>query len=110
MRKKENLAAYMAEVICQLEVEGRLGTAHVYQSTLKRILDFSRGAPPCFSDVTTRWLKSFQRYLLGRNLQWNTVSTYMRMLRNCSIRSIASGSTFTTSCIHGYACHSEACR
>ncbi len=43
MRKKENLAAYMAEVICQLEVEGRLGTAHVYQSTLKRILDFSRG-------------------------------------------------------------------
>lgn len=91
MRKKENLAAYMAEVICQLEVEGRLGTAHVYQSTLKRILDFSRGAPPCFSDVTTRWLKSFQRYLLGRNLQWNTVSTYMRMLRAVYFRAVDAG-------------------
>ena len=41
--------------------------------------------------MTTRWLKSFQRYLLGRNLQWNTVSTYMRMLRAVYFRAVDAG-------------------
>lgn len=91
MRKKENLAAFMADVICQLEVEGRLGTAHVYRSTLRRVMDFSGGISPCFSDVTTYWLKAFQNYLIGRNLQWNSVSTYMRMLRAIYFRAVDAG-------------------
>lgn len=38
---KESLTAYMAALILQLEKEGRPGTAHVYRSTLRRVLDFT---------------------------------------------------------------------
>lgn len=91
MRKKENLEAFMVGVICQLEVEGRWGTAHVYRSTLRRVMDFSGGVSPCLSDVTTHWLAAFQNYLIGRNLQWNSVSTYMRMLRAVYMRAVDAG-------------------
>ena len=37
---KTNLSAYMAMTVSQLKEEQRMGTAHVYQSTLNRIKDF----------------------------------------------------------------------
>ena len=40
---KESLTACMAALILQLEKEGRPGTAHVYRSTLRRVLDFTGG-------------------------------------------------------------------
>ena len=88
MKKKEHLTTYMDLIIQQLEAEGRLGTAHVYRSTLHRILDFTGGQPLTFGEVTPLWLKAFQNYLLGRQLQWNSVSTYMRMLRAVYLRAV----------------------
>ena len=37
---KTNLSAYMAMTVSQLKEEQRMGTAHVYQSTLNRIKGF----------------------------------------------------------------------
>ena len=37
---KTNLSAYMAMTVSQLKEEQRMGTAHVYQSTLNRIKHF----------------------------------------------------------------------
>ena len=88
MKKKEHLTTYMDLIIQQLEAEGRLGTAHIYRSTLHRILDFTRSQPLTFGEVTPLWLKAFQNYLLGRQLQWNSVSTYMRMLRAVYLRAV----------------------
>lgn len=45
---KESLTACMAALILQLEKEGRPGTAHVYRSTLRRVLDFTGGVPLSF--------------------------------------------------------------
>ena len=42
MKKKEHLTTYMDLIIQQLAAVGRLGTAHIYRSTLHRILDFTR--------------------------------------------------------------------
>lgn len=42
---KTNLSAYMAMTVSQLKEEQRMGTAHVYQSTLNRIKDFMSRTP-----------------------------------------------------------------
>lgn len=90
-QKKKSLTDYMAALVVQLESEERMGTAHVYRSTLKRILDFTGGVPLAFGKVTPLWLKGFQNYLLGRQLHWNSISTYMRMLRAVYFRAVDAG-------------------
>ena len=91
MKEKESLTAYMTTLVGQIEAEGRIGTAHVYRSTLHRVLDFTGGQPLTFAEVTPFWLKAFQNYLLGRQLQWNSISTYMRMLRAVYLRAVDAG-------------------
>lgn len=91
MEKEVNLTDFMAEVITRLRQEGRLGTAHIYRSTFNRIDDFMGGRPLSFKEVTPVWLKAFQTYLLARQLRWNTVSTYMRMLRAVYFRAVDAG-------------------
>lgn len=63
----------MTMTVSQLKEERRMGTAHVYQSTLKRI--------SYFAGISPVWLRAFQEYLLSCRLHWNTVSIYMRILR-----------------------------
>lgn len=85
------MATFVHAVVSQLEGEGRFGTAHVYRSMLRRVLDFAGGPSLTFSEVTPLWLKAFQGYLLERRLQWNSVSTYMRMLRAVYFRAVDVG-------------------
>lgn len=68
-----------------------MGTAHVYQSTLRRVMEFEGEETLDFKDLTPAWLKSFQDHLLDSRLQWNTVSTYMRMLRAIYFRAVDDG-------------------
>ena len=49
---KTNLSAYMAMTVSQLKEEQRMGTAHVYQSTLNRIKDFMEQNSISFEEVT----------------------------------------------------------
>lgn len=91
MKEKESLTGYMAAVVLQLEREERPGTAHVYRSTLRSILSFTGGAPLAFGALTPLCLQAYQNYLLGRGLHWNTVSTYMRMLRAVYFRAVDAG-------------------
>ena len=88
---QNNLFAYMASVVSQLKEERRMGTAHVYQSTLRRVMEFEGEETLDFKDLTPAWLKSFQDHLLDSRLQWNTVSTYMRMLRAIYFRAVDDG-------------------
>lgn len=88
---KKNFTAYMSSVTSRLYETERLGTAHVYQSTLNRIHDFMGGRPLTFDDITPQWLQAFQSYLLQRSLGWNTISTYMRMLRAVYYRAVDEG-------------------
>ena len=83
---KTNLSAYMAMTVSQLKEEQRMGTAHVYQSTLNRIKDFMEQDSISFEEVTPVWLKAFQEYLLERQLHWNTISTFACHLFPCRRR------------------------
>ena len=91
MKKKKNLMNFMKRVITGFMKEGRPGTAHVYQSTYNRVLDFMGGRPLPFAELTPSWLKAFQNYLLSWQLQWNSISTYMRMLRAVYFRAVDEG-------------------
>lgn len=91
MEKPTDFLAYMADVIAQLRAEERHGTAHVYQSTYNRVSLFLSGASLAFEEVTPLWLKQFQEHLFNSLLRWNTVSTYMRMLRAVYLRAVDAG-------------------
>ena len=82
---------YMASLARSLRRQGRFGTAHVYEAALRRVLHFSRGRPLPFSRVDREWLLAFQNYLLERQLRWNSVSTYLRMLRAAYLRAVDAG-------------------
>ena len=71
---KTNLSAYMAMTVSQLKEEQRMGTAHVYQSTLNRIKDFMEQNSISFEDVTPVWLKA----LLGGSSGGNGISNKKR--------------------------------
>lgn len=79
--KNENLISFMRQVYQGLEVSGKLGTAHVYKSTLNVIVAFRGKDYLPFRAVTSEWLKCFENSLRARGCSWNTVSTYMRTLR-----------------------------
>ena len=81
----------MASVVSYLEEEQRHGTAHVYRSVLRRVIEFEGLDVLEFNDLTPLWLRSFQEYLLSRQLHWNTISTYMRMLRATYFRAVDDG-------------------
>lgn len=85
--KQETLTSFMKSRIVELKNEGRYGTAHVYRSVLKSILTYEE-REVAFSSVGHAWLKAYESYLEKRLLQWNTISTYMRVIRavyNCAV-------------------------
>lgn len=90
MREKL-LSRFMEELVVELEGQHREGTAHVYRSTLNRLKGFTGGHDLRFRQLTCGWLADFERHLLSCQLKWNTVSTYMRMLRSVYHRALERG-------------------
>lgn len=91
--KKVLLIQFVTKLIEQLKLEQRYGTAHVYQSTMNRLVRFSKGEKIYFSQLSPEWLRKFQNHLLENQLAWNTISTYMRMLRSIYNQAVVCGLT-----------------
>ena len=89
--KREFLTQFMERLIVELEREQRDGTAHVYQSTLKRLKKFANGREVSFKQLTPEWLSQFERKLLSDQLKWNSISTYMRTLRSVYNQAVERG-------------------
>lgn len=89
--RKILLTQFVTELIDQLRKEQRNGTAHVYQSTLNRLNRFVGERPMTFRLLTPQWLANFEKKLLADQLSWNTVSTYMRMLRSIYNQAVSLG-------------------
>lgn len=81
---------FMLSVITDMEEQGRYSTAHVYRCALNAALAYG-GASLCLEELTPVWLASYQAYLLKQELLWNTISTYMRMLRAVYNRAVDAG-------------------
>lgn len=76
-----NVLTFMKEVADGLQMGGNFGTAHVYRSSLNAIIAYCGGEDFTFNEITPEWLKGFEIHLRKRKCSWNTVSTYMRILR-----------------------------
>ena len=76
-----NLISFMKEVAEGFRKSGNYGTAHIYRSSMNAIMAFSGSRDLPFDKVTQEFLKAFETYLREKDCSWNTVSTYMRMLR-----------------------------
>ncbi|WP_291527917.1 tyrosine-type recombinase/integrase [Bacteroides sp. UBA939] len=94
--KEVFLTQFIEGLIAELEKEQRDGTAHVYRSTLNRIRKFMNGKEMSFKQLNPEWLNRFEQNLLAEQVKWNTVSTYMRMLRSIYNQALESGITTYT--------------
>ena len=77
---KNGLYGFMLSVITDMELQGRYSTAHVYHCALKSAVGYG-GTSLRIEDLSPVWLHNYQEHLLRQALLWNTISTYMRMLR-----------------------------
>lgn len=98
------LTAFMRERVENLKKEHRFGTAHVCNSTLNRILRFTKGQEMAFEDVTTEWLGFFEQELLNDGLLTNTLSTYARSLRATYNQAVYQGFAKETSHLFKHQC------
>ena len=67
---KTNLSAYMAMTVSQLKEEQRMGTAHVYQSTLNRIKDFMEQDSISFEEVNFHVYEDVACHLFPCRRRW----------------------------------------
>lgn len=82
---------FFEQVSNGLRTEGHYGTAHIYRSTLNAVQIFSGDRKLSFRQITPKWLKSFEIHLRSRGCSWNTVSTYLRVMRAVYNRAIDLG-------------------
>ena len=72
----------MVQKMClQHEQNEKWGTSALYHSVYNAIRDYCQSDEATFVIITSSWLKSFEGYLRAKGLSWNTISTYMRVLR-----------------------------
>lgn len=79
--KKYFLLKCTRSVIRELRENGQWGTAHVYNSTHNAFALFMEGEDVAFEDISPALLKRFEVYLRRRQCRWNTVATYMKVLK-----------------------------
>ena len=60
--KSRQFTPFMESVIVTLQESGKLGTAHIYRSTLRALNLYCGGRPLPFSGLTASWLKGFEGY------------------------------------------------
>lgn len=87
---KNGLYGFMLSVITDMELQGRYSTAHVYHCALKSAVGYG-GTSLRIEDLSPVWLHNYQEHLLRQSLLWNTISTYMRMLRAVYNRAVDLG-------------------
>ena len=71
----------MDNVIYEFETENRYSSAHVYKSAENAFIAYMEAKRIREFTFNSQLLKGFEDYLIRKRLSWNTVSTYMRMLR-----------------------------
>lgn len=79
--KQNTLFKMMSDVISELRNNRQWGTVHIYQSTYNSFFLFNKENDLSFSALTPSLLKDYEIYLRNKGLKWNTVATYMKVLK-----------------------------
>lgn len=81
----------LSSTIQELRANGQWGTAHVYRSARNSFSAFNNNRDIPFGKLTPNLLKNFEIHLRQRRCSWNTVSTYMKVLRATYNRAVDNG-------------------
>ena len=79
--KMVSLTSFWEMKIEELKAEGRFSTAYIYKYALRTLAEFVGGGEIFFGAVSRGWLRKFQAYLEEKQRKYNTISTYLRVLR-----------------------------
>lgn len=93
MTKKIYLFAFMSDVIDELKALGQIKTSMTYISTLNSFTLFRKGEDIKLDQFDEYVAKEYERYLKSRNITYNTISFYMRILRAVYNRGVKYGLT-----------------
>lgn len=95
VNERSDLTDHMLSVIEQLKEEKKHSSVHTYTATLHSFTDFSGGRGGAGMVVGQVFrpgrLKEYQDWLRQKESSWNTVSTYMRVLRAVYNRTFSPG-------------------
>lgn len=89
--QKNEFKCFMDKIIHDFEKEERHSSAHVYQSTRNSFLKFIEYKSIKELRMSVELLKGYENHLREKQLSWNTISTYMRMLRATYNRAVEQG-------------------
>lgn len=91
MKPNESFTHFAHAIIDELELENRFSTAHIYRYALKALTQSIGGGELFWGGMTRSALKKLQAYLEKHQKSYNTVSTYIRILRAIYNRAIDRG-------------------
>ncbi|BCS84376.1 integrase [Prevotella herbatica] len=88
---KVTFSLFTQTCIDKLKSSGSFSTAHLYGCAASSFSEFLGGHVIMFSDITPQALKLYEKYLIRTSHSYNTVSTYMRMLRAIYNKAVMAG-------------------
>lgn len=86
---KDTINQAFADYITGLRNGANLGTAVVYECSQSSLNKFAPGVK--FADITTDFLKTYEKWMLGNGNSVTTISIYLRALRTLFNNAIADG-------------------
>lgn len=91
MKPITSFTSFAYEVIRELQQENRFATAHIYEYAVKSFLKSTGGGEIFWGGLTRTALHRFQESLEKWQKSYNTVSTYIRVLRAIYNRAVDRG-------------------
>lgn len=89
--EQKKMLEFMSDVILELKNNKQWGTAHIYQGCYKSFSSYTKGVDVPFSDLTFALLKDYEIFLRSKQRKWNTVATYMKVLKAVYYRAVDCG-------------------
>lgn len=89
--KPKKVLDMLADTVSELKSNHQWGTAHVYQSAANSFTLYIKGNDIPFARLTPAMLKDYEAHLRRRGCSWNTVATYMKVLKAVYNRAIDRG-------------------
>lgn len=88
---KVTFSSFTQTCIDKLKSGGSFSTAHLYGYAVSSFSEFLGRDVIMFSDINPQVLKLYEKYLIRTSHSYNTVSTYLRMLRAIYNKAIMAG-------------------
>lgn len=99
---KVTFSCFTQTCINKLRSCGSFSTAHLYGCAAHSFSEFLGRDTIRFGDITTQALKLYEKYLIRTSHSYNTISTYMRMLRAIYNKAVMAGlAKFVFNLFHG---------